>query len=745
MISRKKLPLVSMAGVIASGLIICILALYFVSQQKNVRTIDTRRELTARLSRLRDSVEARVREYIDRAVRQTRDAAGSRPGFFHDPGRIREHTKTLVLNHPIILYPFIIDSKQRFVFPVSRKAALPKESSIELDTGLMPPGVKTEFLNAYRLEFTDKQFHEAIQGYGRVLRHNPPAAVRPFVLNALARCYRKLNRHAQAIHYYRETLKTMEGQASHRLFYFTILRQTALTYNRMNSVSLAARFYLRLYDELQQDETSGASLEYYKNEALAYLNRHARSKSKKTPVEKPGKPGEDVTGAMARLSRSSELEISLQWLYFEVDQDAARPTGGNKDEGAFKFIKLRDLYEVNDRKTRFYQSVRHSVKLDTVSSLTPAVYPIRLVPAPGSRTGGDRGSSQTVDVALSLLLKDQPGHGNIYTGFMISPDFVRDRIINIEAESQLQDPALTAGFFKPGSRPLITLPFESLFPDRSLALYASTDNYIDTLVRGEIRLYYGLLFVLIVVLVFGIFLFYKYITREAQLVRMKSQFVDSASHTLKTPLTRISLLAENMAGGWITDKNRREEYLKGIISETARMGEMIDNLLDFSRIEEGRRQYKPGKVYLQEIIGELLDQYSTQFKSRGFDVKTQIDDTLPALKLDPRAARLIAGNLIQNAVKYSLEDKKISISLYGKDNRVVFEVSDNGIGIAAKDIPLIFKEFSRAADSRIASIEGSGLGLFLVHHAVEAHGGKIEVTSTLNEGTTFKVRLVKES
>ena len=235
----------------------------------------------------------------------------------------------------------------------------------------------------------------------------------------------------------------------------------------------------------------------------------------------------------------------------------------------------------------------------------------------------------------------------------------------------------------------------------------------------------------------NIILFYKYLSREAELVRLKSKFVDSASHTLKTPLTRISLLAENVKQGWVTGESRKEEFFNTIISETARMNEMIDNMLNFSRIEAGKQQYAPEKIYLQEITASIIDRYSAYFKE--LSLETEIDDHLPALYLDPQAIKLIIGNLLQNAIKYSPHEKHIKIRVYREKEFAVFEIEDKGIGIPKQEIPHIFKKFTRVSDNRVKTIEGSGLGLFLVRHALDAHNGQIKVKSTAGKGTTFTI------
>lgn len=324
---------------------------------------------------------------------------------------------------------------------------------------------------------------------------------------------------------------------------------------------------------------------------------------------------------------------------------------------------------------------------------------------------------------------------------MLSFDFIKNNIIQPIAQEELNDPAviINVSDINNPNQPLslLSVPFQTLLAGKKLFLHSSRENYFESIVQRDIRLFYLLLFALILTLVLGIILFYKYLSREAELVRLKSEFVDSASHTLKTPLTRISLLAENVKHGWVIEESRKEEFFNTIISETARMNEMIVNMLNFSRIEAGKQQYAPEKIYLQEITASIIDRSSAHFKE--LSVETEIDDQLPALWLDPQAVKLIIGNLIQNAIKYSPHEKYIKIRVFREKEFAVFEIEDNGIGIPKQEIPHIFKKFTRVSDNRVKTIEGGGLGLFLVRHAVEAHNGKIKVKSTLDNGTTFTI------
>ncbi|MCP4215975.1 MAG: HAMP domain-containing histidine kinase, partial [bacterium] len=511
------------------------------------------------------------------------------------------------------------------------------------------------------------------------------------------------------------------------------LRQLAVSLDGMKDRKKAAAVYLTLYEETQIHDTPGRGnpFAFYKNEALAYLNRHSRTSVPKTSGQAGDGKDDTATEKLNVLRRTTSMDISLRWLYFENEGTTAdeRETGG----GEYRFSKLRELYESSDEKTKFYKEVKQNPALPGAE-----VTHMRII------SGHIEGKN--IAVALKPLGTGTTGQ-TLYFGFMPAPDFIRSDILATAAGELLKKNDSIIDFSNPvpankairGKTKLLTVPFQSVPEGRALSLYSDNADFFETLVRKEIRLYYLLLSALVLVLVSGGFLFYKYLARESQLMRMKAEFVDGASHTLKTPLTRISLMAENVKRGWVTDEAKKEEFFNTIISETARMSEMIDNMLNFSRIEAGKQFYEPGKVYLQEIAGELLEHIAGDARERGFQFSVEMDENLPALQLDGKAVKLVVSNLLENALKYSLKEKDISFRLFKEKGFVVLEIRDRGMGIPKKEIPHIFKKFYRVPDAGIKALEGSGLGLFLVSHAVEAQQGKITVNSEEGKGSTFTV------
>ncbi|NIM12044.1 MAG: GHKL domain-containing protein [Candidatus Aminicenantes bacterium] len=735
---KKKLPLLLMAVVIGAGLIIGIVGIYLVSQQKNARLLNVKKEFTNRLLHIGTRVEARTRELVEAVFQQVERKEIN----VDNPEALIDSTKTIVLSNPIVKYPFFINSRKQFIFPISRKTGLPVLKSQLLEPKIIHKQAKEFYTEGYNLEYRKRNFIDAVKAYQKSLEAGDKAKadIKPYIYHAIARCYFKLNQFPQAAHYYRRLLdRYPEVLKKGNLFYLTVLRQLASSFKQMDSMESALQFYLRLYEEVLKYDVPGKSNPYafYRNEALDYLNRHIRAGEQQPKTETDGMTRSRVE-AVERLRETSELDISLRWSYFEVDaiEGAGRP--GETDSDDSRFLRLRELYESNDEKTRFYKALKNSPQWSlSWSRLTPGSSQVHIEQL------NSRGSGSNPPFYFAFKpIKLHSRQGIIYFGFMFSVDFIRTRVIRSIAREYLGDSSIVIDISEPaepGKTSLVSVPFHGLFSGKTLTLYSDREDYFETIVRRDIHLYYGLLLALILTLAMGIFLIFKYLSREAELVKLKSDFLDSVSHTLKTPLTRISLLAENMTQGWVTDESRKKEFFHTIISETGRMSEMIDNMLNFSRIEAGKQHYEMEKTYLPEVVGSVIDFYSAYIKNHGFQLTVDMDDNVPALFLDPKAVKLIVGNLLQNALKYSLKDKTIKIRVYKAKEDVVFEIEDRGIGIPHKEIPHIFKKFSRVPDDTIKSIEGSGLGLFLVRHAVEAHNGRIDVTSTEGKGTTFRI------
>lgn len=256
-----------------------------------------------------------------------------------------------------------------------------------------------------------------------------------------------------------------------------------------------------------------------------------------------------------------------------------------------------------------------------------------------------------------------------------------------------------------------------------------------------LRYNYMVLGALGLLMVAGIWLTYRNVYREMTLARLKSDFVANVSHELRTPLALIRLYAETLELGRLTAKEKYQEYFRIIREESERLTALINNILDFSRIEAGRKEYEFKETDLSELVRSTLDSYRFQIEQNGFAFEENISRDIPPVNVDREAIARSLLNLVNNALKYSKDKKFIGVSLYRANGSVKLEVRDHGIGIPASEQEKIFEKFYRCGDPLVHNIKGSGLGLSLVRHIARAHGGDVQVESAPEKGSKFTIEL----
>jgi len=239
----------------------------------------------------------------------------------------------------------------------------------------------------------------------------------------------------------------------------------------------------------------------------------------------------------------------------------------------------------------------------------------------------------------------------------------------------------------------------------------------------------------------GLYLVYSNVRRELHLSRLKSDFVANVTHELKTPLALIRLFAETLELGRVSSEDKNRQYLRVINKESLRLTQLINNILDFSRIEAGRKEYKFVAADVAAVVDEVLDAYRFQIEQQGFVLEQEIARDLPPVEVDKEALAQAVLNLINNAIKYSRDEKWIRVSLAREGDALAVAVADHGIGIPKPEQRKIFDKFYRAENSLVHETKGSGLGLALVRHIMEAHGGEVQVDSAPGRGSTFTLVL----
>lgn len=229
--------------------------------------------------------------------------------------------------------------------------------------------------------------------------------------------------------------------------------------------------------------------------------------------------------------------------------------------------------------------------------------------------------------------------------------------------------------------------------------------------------------------------------RERQLRQLKEDFISNVSHELKTPLSLIAMFSEILKTGRVKSQQTRIEYYRIIHNEAERMSHLISNLLDFASLERGKRAESFEIVNVAKLVRREIEAYDYQIKKEGFQIETEADESLPSTLADPTAISMAFFNLLDNSVKYSSGQKLIKVKVMQSNGYIDLCVADKGPGIPFEEHQKIFEKFYRGSTAIGKKVRGSGIGLSIIKHVAEMHGGKVWVESKAGEGSTFTLRI----
>ena len=289
--------------------------------------------------------------------------------------------------------------------------------------------------------------------------------------------------------------------------------------------------------------------------------------------------------------------------------------------------------------------------------------------------------------------------------------------------------------------PVLTVPFGEALPAWRVALYEPAGLAPRDMVRRQAMTFMTAFALLLALIGIGLGATYRLQRRESEIARLKSDFVANVSHDLKTPLSLIRMFAETLEMDRVPDEARRREYYAVLTRESERLTRLIDNVLDFSRIESGRQRYDIAPGPVEPVVHEVLESFRHPLQQQGFAVDVSIAPDLPDVPLDAEALKQALANLLDNAMKYSADRRKVAVTARREGDGVAVEVADEGIGIAMSERERIFEKFYRIGRSETQGRRGSGVGLALVKHIVEAHGGRVTVDGGPGEGSRFTLHL----
>jgi signal transduction histidine kinase len=275
--------------------------------------------------------------------------------------------------------------------------------------------------------------------------------------------------------------------------------------------------------------------------------------------------------------------------------------------------------------------------------------------------------------------------------------------------------------------------FSALFPFWDLALPAPAASSASS----GLALQAATTALVLCLLLMGVILLLRDLSRDARLNQVRSDFVGAVSHELKTPVTVIRLYGETLLEDDNFSPAERRGFYEIITRESDRLTQLIDKVLAFSKIDRGEKQYHLQPGDLAPVVERTVETYRQYLQRRGYAVETELAAELPPVRIDADAVSQALVNLLDNAAKYSGENKSIAVRTYASNGCAVLEVEDHGIGIPRDQQEKIFERFYRVGNA--VAKGGYGLGLYLVRHTMEAHSGKVELESEPQQGSRFRL------
>jgi len=293
----------------------------------------------------------------------------------------------------------------------------------------------------------------------------------------------------------------------------------------------------------------------------------------------------------------------------------------------------------------------------------------------------------------------------------------------------------------PEDKPPVNTVFPSNLPPWSLILYPEDSGLFVSLLRPGKSLFLYIFIGIVIILACGLFFTLQTVNNELHLSKMKSYFISTVSHEFKSPLTSIRQMAEMLVHGRVPSPERQQKYYTSILKQSERLSHLIDNILDFSKMEEGQKLFHFEKADITPVVSDIVESFQQHTVDQGFHINLVIPDPLPDVVFDREAMEQVMHNLLDNACKYSGDSRKIEVHLLSKGNKIIISVRDNGVGIRKEDHDKIFSRFYRAGEELTQTVKGSGIGLTIVKQIVEAHNGTIDVESEVGKGSRFTVRI----
>jgi len=601
---------------------------------------------------------------------------------------------------PLVEEVFFFESAEHVQLPLAKLVFLPSV----IAKSLPPQPRPYALLLGQQQEFQQKRYQEALTSYQRVFAQVSDRQAKAEALNAIARVRRKSNLLADAIKSYKTIAQDygdipMGGGMPSGLAAQLELGDLFLAIDDADS---AVQTFIRLYQSLIHAEWMLEKSQY------EFFARQVEKSIDEIFSQNAPMPSYQSTFRMLKGEEKKQREITERLLTFQENAApnllAKVPRNMGNPSNALKRFTL-------DIAGRTY-----------------------LVSIPGEREG----NGNQVSEFWGLLLNSEQLKADLLSPVIkqhVSSEDIHWIVKGRDGQDILKSDDSASGSMT------VRAYFAGNFPPWSLDLYQQNPRLFETLLTSRRGIYLYMFVLLAGILMFGLTLTIRIVTHELELGKMKSDFVSTVSHEFKSPLTSIRQLSEMLQTGRVPSEERRQRYYNVLLEQSERLSLLIDNILDFAKMEEGKKEFEFEMVDMGTLLKELISTIQQQVRHEGFTVQAEIDTPLPSIRADRAAITQAITNLIDNAIKYSAGTKEVHIRGFTENQYLIIIVQDFGVGIAPEEIDKVFERFYRGGDELTRTVKGSGLGLTLVKQIVQAHHGSVHVESEPGRGSTFSIRL----
>ena len=278
-------------------------------------------------------------------------------------------------------------------------------------------------------------------------------------------------------------------------------------------------------------------------------------------------------------------------------------------------------------------------------------------------------------------------------------------------------------------------------PVWTLKLYTEPTGLINTLFFPGHNIFLFIFIFIALVLALGLFFTIQIVSKELQLSKMKSDFISTVSHEFKSPLTSIRHITDMLVLKRVPTESKKQEYYEIIQQQSERLSHLINNILDFSKLEEGEKSFRFEPLFIDQILQEIVISFKNSIPDKDFKVIYKQGNQLPRINADKVAITQVIHNLLDNAFKYSGNSDLIEVYAKSDKKSVIISVKDYGIGIPSEERDKIYSRFYRISNDHTQQVKGSGIGLTIVKQIIESHGGTISLESKVGSGSTFIIKL----